>query len=226
MQRYNTFKLVHKALRALLYDTALLVQQTDFADATATADILERLEYVVHHFEQHAHHEDNYIQPAVAAFDPQLAAAFEAEHEEDEMLGNQLKALIAMYRSLHTAAERINCGSAISKSFVDFMIFNLQHMAKEESDQNQVLWQNYTDEQIMDISRQIVSKIPPAEMMVSAKWMLRGISNEDAVGWLKALKFAAPVEVYSAMLELAANELPVDRLEIILDAIDEEVLVA
>ena len=35
MQRYNGFTIIHKALRAMLYDSALTLQQTYFADDKA-----------------------------------------------------------------------------------------------------------------------------------------------------------------------------------------------
>ena len=87
MQRVNPFNMIHKALRALLYDTALSLQQTYFADSNESEVALAKIEAVIHQFEQHAYHEDTYVFPAVEAYNPQLAEAFESEHEEDHAHG-------------------------------------------------------------------------------------------------------------------------------------------
>ena len=40
MQRYNIFHQVHKGLKALLYETALQVQQTGFWNADEADDVI------------------------------------------------------------------------------------------------------------------------------------------------------------------------------------------
>jgi hypothetical protein len=37
--RYNVFNQIHKALRSLLYDTAVCIQKTDFSSDAASATI-------------------------------------------------------------------------------------------------------------------------------------------------------------------------------------------
>src|SRR3954471_18387171 len=133
MQRYNSFNLIHKALRALMYDTALTLQQTYFADVSEAEIALTKVETVIYYFEQHAHHEDKFMLPAVEAFEPALVEELEKEHVKDIQLGNKLKTLVNVFRSVELDEERINCGSCLNKAFRDFMVFNIDHMAKEES---------------------------------------------------------------------------------------------
>src|SRR3954447_24829955 len=132
MQRYNPFKIIHKALRAMMYDTALTLQQTDFADQDEAEIALSKVETAVDEFEQHAHHEDTFMLPAIEAYEPGLVQEFEKEHVADIEIGSRLQTLLNIYRSLQTSEERVNCGSCINKSFRDFMVFNIEHMAKEE----------------------------------------------------------------------------------------------
>jgi hypothetical protein len=211
MQRYNVFNLIHKALRALLYDTALTIQQTSFANTNEAEIALEKVEQVLHMFEQHAHHEDAEILPAVFQYEPELVEQFEKEHVDDIILGNRLKNLVNIYRNCNFYEERITAGSAISKTFVDFMVFNLEHMGKEENLLNNALWRNYTDAQIIEINQRIVANLPVSEKAFSSKWMIRGINNNDAVGWLSAVKATSPIAVYHSLLALIQSELPEQR---------------
>src|SRR4030095_4770018 len=107
MQRYNGFTLIHKALRAFLYDTALTLQQTYFADIDEAEPAIEKVETVLFLFERHAHHEDAFLLPAVATYEPRLVDEFEKEHDEDIMLVNRLKNLLNIYRNIYFTEERV-----------------------------------------------------------------------------------------------------------------------
>jgi len=222
MQRYNAFLMIHKALRAMLYDAALTIQQTDFTEITEAEVALEKLENVLYCFEQHAHHEDHFILPAIEQHEPELVATFEGEHVEDAMLGNRLKNLVNIYRNASFAEERINAGSAISKNFVEFMVFNLEHMAKEEIVLNNALWLHYSDVEILKIQQRLVASIPAHEAAASAVWMLKGGNNRDIVGWMAGVKNNAPAFVFEQLLTMAKAELSEPRSNIIASAFEEE----
>ena len=219
MQRYNGFNLIHKALRAMLYDTALTLQQTYFADNHEAEKALEKVEDVLFLFEHHAHHEDSFILPVVQQYEPALVDAFEKEHEKDLKLSNDLKNLINIYRNVNFTAELIAMGSAISKAFVEFMVFNLEHMAKEEMLLNPAMWEHYTDEQLIDINRRLVATIPANEMAIASKWMMRGINFADAIAWLAAVRSSVPAFVYESLVLLAEKEMRPELLDKLSDVL-------
>ena len=226
MQRFNAFNMIHKALRNMMYDTALTLQQTNFAEESEAAIAIEKIETVVHTFEGHAHHEDTLVLPAVEKYDAALVESFENEHEKDIALGNMLKNLINIYRHTTFEEEKVNAGSALSKSFVDFMVFNLEHMGKEEILINKVLWKNYTDEQILDISKQIAANVPPEEMALISQWMIRSVNNTEAINWLLGLKAVAPAFVLQSILTAAEKSLPIQRFEKIKEALETKSIAA
>jgi len=78
---------------------------------------------------------------------------FEKEHNEDITLGNRVKNLLNIYRNIYFTEERVVRDGAINKAFVEFMVFNLEHMAKEEILLNQALWKHYTDEQLVELNQ-------------------------------------------------------------------------
>jgi hypothetical protein len=224
MNRYNSFYLIHKGLRAMLYDTALTLQQTDFSNIETSMNALAKVNDVLFAFDNHAHHEDHFIFPMVETHEPALAESFEKEHVEDHRLSDNLKNLLAIYENALLDEERIVCGSAITKSFVEFMVFNLQHMAKEEVYINEALWKYYTDEQIISESQKLIASIPPAEMQLSSKWMLRGISTADAIVWMKGIKNSAPEFVFKGLINLAQSVLNKAQFKIVQEALEEEAL--
>ena len=225
MQRYNPFKIIHKALRAMMYDTALTLQQTYFADVEEAEIALTKLKSVVNEFEQHAHHEDTFVLPAIESFEPNLFAEFEKEHVADVEIGNRLQTLVAIYHSLETSEERINCGSCIIKSFHDFMVFNIEHMSKEEIEINRVLWANFTDEELLALNGRITASIPAAKKITATRWMFRSINKQDAIDWLKAVKQTAPSSVFANLYQMAETELPEAIKAIVQEAVMEEEVV-
>jgi len=219
--RYNSFYRIHKGLRAMLYETASQLQRTDFENEQEANSILESIAAVVDLFDSHAHHEDTLIFPAVAAHEPSIVDAFEKEHEQDHELCTKLRNLSNVYPSLTSDAEKIQLGSAIRKSFVEFLTFNLVHMAKEEDIINNLLWKYYTDDEILVIEQKIVGGQSPEAIAIAAKWMIRGLSNQEIVRWFRVIQKNAPEHIFNNFFSLAEKELPSHRFREVIDGLTE-----
>ena len=219
--RYNTFYQVHKALRAMLYETGSELQRTDFNSGEEVTSLLANITTVVDVFDKHAYNEDHFVFPAVEQYEPSVVDSFEQEHVRDHELSTQLRTLINIYSSLKSDEERIQLGSALRKAFVDFLAFNLVHMAKEEDIINNLLWRYYTDEQIRVIEKQIIAIQAPESTAVVWKWMLRGLSNWEITNWLKAVKQSAPEFMFNNLVATAEKELPRDRFQQVVDELGE-----
>src|SRR5687768_4428882 len=177
MSRFNIFNQIHKALRAMLYDTSLALQQTYFADAEEAETALEKVRIVVDVFDNHAAHEDHFVLPAIQQYEPSLVDVFEVEHKKDYALSERLRGLLTVYDHAIKTEVKIETGQAINKAFIEFMIFNLEHMAKEETVLNKILWRYYSDAEIMAINQRIIASISPEEIAVISAWMMRGIDR-------------------------------------------------
>jgi hypothetical protein len=224
--RYNIFNHIHKALRALLYDTAALIQQTDFTDAAEAEQILARLQQVIGAFDGHAYHEDNYILPAVQKFEPLLKDVFEQEHEEDHALGQRLNILIKAWFHAVTLVEKMAAGLSIHMAFTEFLVFNLKHMAKEEDVLNAALWRNYDDAQLMNLNKIIVGSVPPEALAFASRWMIQSLNNPEIITWLKQVRSTAPEPAFRGLFNMAANELAPERWRLIQEVLMEGVMVA
>jgi hypothetical protein len=226
MSRFNIFNQVHKALRAMLYDTSLTLQQTFFGDTEDAETALEKVRIAVDVFDKHAAHEDHFVLPAIRQYEPSLVDAFEQEHEKDHELAARLRGWISVYHHAIKMEVKKETGHAIHTAFVEFMIFNLEHMAKEETVLNKVLWRYYSDAEIMAINRQIIASVSPEEMGAMSGWMMRGMSNHEISGWLKAVEKNAPEPVFTQLFGMAERELPDDRFRKVLENLAEGTMVA
>ena len=226
MNRYNIFNQIHKGLRSLLYETALLIQRTDFLNKEETKLALDRVREVVELFEKHAHTEDTYVLPSIAEYEPSVVNVFEEEHVRDHELSEKLLGYVYVVTQSQLDGTKVEMGRALSIAYVEFMIFNLNHMAKEETVINKLLWRYYTDEQLHGITRTIVSNSPPEAFAKMARHMVRGINNAEIITWFNQVKATAPPFVYAGLAAIAAAEVP-ERWDIIRHRMNvEEVLVA
>jgi hypothetical protein len=226
MTRYNIFYQIHKGLRAMLYDTAQLIQRTDFMNEDEAEGTIDRINEVILLFDKHAHSEDSHILTAIEAHDPSVAGLFIEEHVLDHELGNRLITLTRIYGSLDQDETREELGSAIRLAFTEFLVFNLQHMAKEEKELNQKLWNHFSDSELHAITGTIINGIPSDMLQQYNIWMMRGLSNMEIVQWLRQIKNAAPDFVFNGMLELAESELEKDRFAFIVGALTEGAMLA
>lgn len=226
MQRYNLFYMIHKGLREMLYTTASHLQKIDFTEAEETEPVLAQVQQVLRLFDKHANTEDDFVLTAIEAYEPSVVTLFEEEHIQDHELSNKLRSLLAMFQELTTDDEKTELGSAIRLSFTEFLVFNLKHMAKEETVLNNLLWRYYSDEDLHGITQQIISQIPPEKMQEYSTWMMRALSNNEIKSWLKGIKNNAPEFVFTGMLSIAENELPENRLHTILSGISEGAMLA
>jgi len=224
--RFNIFYMIHKGLRAILYDAATNIQRVDFNNEEEAEAALKEVSSIVDWFDHHAHIEDNQIFPAVMQYEPSVVDAFEKEHIKDHELSEKLRVLVNMYYSLTKDAERIQLGSALRKSYIEFMVFNLEHMAKEEDIINNLLWRYYTDEELIGISKQVTASLSPETLAWSTPWIMKGLSNQEIVGWLKSVEKTAPQQVFDGLFSVAENELPGHRFHQVVEGLTEGVMLA
>lgn len=226
MQRFNMFSQIHKSLRVLLYDTAALVGRTDFDDPSQLDAVNERIKLVMDSFDKHAHHEDEQVLPLLSQYEPSVVDAFEQEHVTDLALSQKLAGfLVALDLAILPEAKR-QLGISLSTAFIEFMVFNLQHMAKEEKVLNNLLWRYYNDEQLLDVNKKIVASIPAEELSASYSWMMKALSNSEIITWLRNVERNAPPHVFRPLFASAEKELTEKRFREIQEGLTEGVMIA
>ncbi|RYY88130.1 MAG: hypothetical protein EOO15_09895 [Chitinophagaceae bacterium] len=211
MKRTNFFLLIHQGLRRLLFDTATLLQHTDFADEASAAAALDAVRETILLFETHASHEDVHILPAVATYEPSVADCFSKEHQEDLRIGQELIASVETFFLAGDADSRRDKGIDLLMAFNAFLVFNLEHMAKEERLLNELLLRYYTIAEVMAVQKRIVESTPPWIYDRLAHWMLLGNNEADTIQWLRAVAAIAPPVVYATLLQKARQVLPEAR---------------
>lgn len=223
--RINIFNQIHKGLRALLYESSLLLQQTDFLDDQEMQTAVTRITMVADLFDDHAHHEDKFILPAIQEHEPSIVDAFEREHAMNIKLTRALKNCLQALQ-MASPVVRPEMANVLYKTFVQFMVFNLEHMSKEETILNKILWRYYSDGEILAIQKNILASLTPWSATNGSRWMMRGLNNPEIVGWLKSVEESAPEAAFQKLFAIAERELPERRFRHVLESLTERVMLA
>ena len=226
MSRFNVFNQIHKGLRAMLYDTALTLQQTHFTEIDQSYTAAKKVRTALEIFSANAAHKNHFVLPAIQEYEPSIADLFRMEYEMDHVMSRKLEELLVGHNHAVRPELKTETGLAISKAFQEFMVCNLEHMSKEEAVLNEILWRYYSDAEIESISRRIARARQHDEATVTNAWIMRGLSNTEISNWLKAVESTAPGPVFAQLFNTAEKELPDDRFRKVLEIFTRGTMVA
>jgi hypothetical protein len=215
MERYNSFRQVHRGLRTILFDTALALQKTDFCNNEQRTSAFGRLNLLLNLFDDHVVQESEFILSAVYRSNPELADEFEDEHQTGNMISKRLRVLISEDND-HDAESEKKCGRSILKVFNEFIAFSLYHMNKEEDRVNKELWANYKDEELIEIEQEMIRN-SGSKFLPLMEWICKGSNDHEIRHWLTQVRKFAPSNVISSIIEYAEAELRRGKEELLLN---------
>ncbi len=217
--RYNPFHMIHQGLRAMLYHNSLQVQQTDFLDDKESEKLILSIKELIWLFESHAHTEDTKVFSLIESKAPDVVADFEKQHEKDHILATHLQGCIEQYEAASKQSDKVFAGRQLQFSLAEFTAFNLSHMNMEEVIIKNLLWQHFTDEQLHQMTNEILADIPPEKNARYSYWMLKGLATHEIIDWFKTIQQMAPPLVFENMMSLASSALPNAQLQQIQEAL-------
>lgn len=198
--RLDMYGGIHKAIRALMADTLLAVGRMDSGDDLELAQVSERVLQLLDFCASHLKHENEFVHAAIEARAPGASERIAHEHEEHE---RHIQALAATVAGLRACApeHRAAAAAALYRDLALFIAGNFEHMHVEETAHNAVLWARYTDAELAAIHDRLVASIPPAEMMVTARWLIPFMNPAERAGVLSGIRQNAPAPAFQAILD-------------------------
>lgn len=216
--RPDLYGAVHKGLRAFLCTTLLRVGDTDPGDERAILRLAAEVEELLSLCEQHLREEDAFIEPLLSSRVARAEGGTGGEHREHQA------AIDALRRALSSVltAEPNRRAAQLSRLYLSLSLFvaeNLEHMHREEVDNNRALWATCTDDELQAAEQALVAQIPPEKMRLFVGWMLAGMNHRERVAFLDEMRRGAPREVFEGALALSASRLPRSAHEALLAAL-------
>jgi len=214
-QRYNIFKKTHKGLRSMLFDAGTKIQQTDFTKSKHANATIEMVKQSTRSFLYHLSKEDNIIYHSVVLYAPYIVAMIEQTNLKDQALAESINKIIYQHSDLDTKKEKIDFGHRLQAMFFEFTAAVLQHMSKEETVINEILWSNYTDRELIGMEVEMMKQATSSDCTWYTGKILKELSNREILVWVDSIKEHATPFMLKKLISTARIVLPIDRWQMI-----------
>ena len=214
-QRYNIFKRTHKGLRSMLFDAGAKIQQTDFTKTKQGFAAIDAIKQSTRSFLYHLSQEDTIVYHSVVLHAPYIIAMIEQTNVKDEALARSISNTIEQYKDLTTKNEMIAFGQQLQAAFFEFTAAVLQHMSKEETVVNELLWSNYTDRELIGMEVEMMKQAASSDCNWYTGKILKELSNREILVWVDSIKEHATPFMLKKLISTARVVLPIDRWQMI-----------
>jgi len=202
--RFAIYTAVHKGLRRTLADTLVAVGQIDATDVKSVASGLSSVRALVTQCREHLHSENQFIHPAMEARRPGSTRGTASEHVNHEASFETLSAdVLAAERS--TGRDREIALAILYQRLAFFAAANYEHMFEEETHNQAVLWDAYSDEELRGIQCAIVASHSPEQTSEALRTILPALSPAERVGFLAGARRAMPPEAFNGLLAFTVS---------------------
>lgn len=205
--RYDIYAHIHRALRASMATTLIETGRVDPGCNEAVERQLQSIDALLVLCSDHLEHENTYIHAAMEARRPGASHKTASDHDQHVAMIGLLTRDIERVRTA-TGAERQGRLQSLYQHLSSFVAENFEHMLIEESYNNAVLWDHYSDDEIRQIEGALVTSIPPDKNAIILQLMLPAIPQPERVEMLRHLRVAMPPDAFDGLLDCVLPLVP------------------
>jgi len=203
---FDVYQNVHKGIRAELCSVIVSAGNTDPADRTGRAALVNHVHDVVELLELHAEKENNFVHPILEVHVPAVVERLEADH-------GALEARLA--RVAERADESVECAAAEQRArmhnlYLDLSSFTSAYLAHQELEERiamPALLDAVGIEGAMDIEHRLVGSIPPPLLAKGLSVMVPAMNIDDRADFLGGMQRGAPPEAFANVWNLVQSVL-------------------
>ena len=207
MARQDLFTVVHKAIRAMIYDVGPKLQTADFTDGRITKENITQLEKILRMLREHSENEDRFVFAEVHRFDPGMVDVLKDEHRKIEKRLDLVNGVIGRMQSPATTEQKIETGDELNRRFNELVAFYLTHLYHEETTILPATWKYFTDEQLVVIRMNTEKTCTPGHYTEWLRWMFASMNNIDLANMFKGVKTSPSPHVFEGMAQIVRETL-------------------
>jgi len=199
----------------MLFDAGAKLQQTDFTKSKQASAAVDAIKQSTRSFLYHISKEDKIIYHSVVLYAPYIVAMIEQTNLKDQVLAESIDKIIDEQRDQDTKKEMIDFGHQLQAAFFEFTAAVLQHMNKEETVINEILWSNYSDSQLVGMEVEMMKQATSSDCSWYTGKILKELSNREILMWVDIIKEHASPFMLKKLISTARIVLPIDRWQMI-----------
>lgn len=202
MNRLRAFDFPHKALRSILSRFTNLAGTIDYSNEQEVESLRQLGSEMFNMLEDHVHHENNHTFHQIEVKRPGGCKFEYDDHERVEQVQNELKTVMN--------GTIIN-GHEFYLQACYFQSVYLQHIHHEETVTEKLLWELFTDEELIQHRTEILKEIAPPMLMTWFKHGIPASTLADSIDMLRGFKQVAPPEAFQTAMQVIKPEMPSER---------------
>ena len=207
-QRYPMYRNIHKAIRHIMYSTALALGAADFRDQRSVRESLDQLRETITKLQEHAGHEETFVHPPLESRVPGITKSFEENNEDDDRLFDKMRELGSQIEAAGDDDQRVALGNQLYGIFNTYIGDYLGHLDREEAELEQALWDHFTDQELADLDHRLMGSIPPERMVVWVPVICNSWNASELTAILASMKQGAPPDAFAGMLKMVEQATP------------------
>ncbi|MFZ5757145.1 MAG: hypothetical protein ACOY3X_09595 [Pseudomonadota bacterium] len=211
LQRVDLYTLVHKGLRARLCNLLVAAGRLDHSSDAAVALLLADLRETLALLARHAGLEDRHVHTAMERRRPGTRHACAREHAVHRRDLEELLTLALRLEHL-PALRRQVAATELYQVLARTVAHQLEHLALEESVNNRVLWDAFSDDELRAIEQAMAAELTPDEHSIFLRTLLPHVTPAERTRLLSGMRTGMPAEAFAGVLTLAARLLPGDDM--------------
>ena len=197
--RFDFYADIHKALRACMSETLVLLGRADADDPDDTRAALAMVRDLLALCASHVDKENRYVHPAIEARAAGCSSRIADEHDDHLQALADLEEDVQVVE-LASSRTRDAALLCLYHRLSSFVAGNYAHMLVEEIEHNAALWAHYTDAELIVLHDALLASVPPAEMTTILRWMVPSITPTARARWFAAMKPSMPPEAFDGVL--------------------------
>ncbi|HEY6078918.1 MAG TPA: hemerythrin domain-containing protein [Polyangiaceae bacterium] len=198
-QRFDLYAVIHKALRNYMGAVLMELGRLDLTDERDTRRCSAALLGLVDWLEGHLAIEERFVHSALAQRRPSsLLEELRRDHDEHQrsfaLLRSDAEALVS---SLAEPADaRRSRARHLYLALSRFVAENYLHMAVEETEMNALLWESFSDEELLGIYQAIMASEGRSDLERAVTWLLPAIPPDERVKLIAGARLAMPASAF------------------------------
>lgn len=220
MERIKPYDVPHKGLRNALSQLSLLAGKTDYASFEETKRLYLLGQDVFGMLTVHSADENEVTLAALESRCPGCGQEDMADHEQLHAAQHKLEVLLGeIYQGAEEGLDMTGTGAEFYLAFSEFQSVYLEHTAEEERVTQPLLWQHFTDEELIAQRGKIMAKLPPQMLLTWFKYIIPAQSPRERAGLLGGFKKMAPEPFFNQAMAVIGSVLSEKELAVLEAAI-------
>lgn len=195
--RVNIYGFPHKGLRNGLMKLSYQLGQLNLHSQEQIKEVTDLAEELSELLRLHLRSEEEFVLPPLEA---KVPGSTEHNHEDHLAMEKLENDMVSAVKNLKTQASQPALEVAYAQTNL-FIREYFRHMSEEEEEINEVIWANFTDEEILQWQGQILAHLTPDQFNKWFKYIIPALQPMEQTIMLSGFKANAPAEAYQQTIE-------------------------